>query len=168
MRSCQDSLPEITVPRRSKRPAGSARRRRPIATSQQVRLAASCCGRRKQGGHHDRLSRLPRHGSRRWRGLRPCPGAVPGPPLIALVGLLGMVLGGHAIDMVQHHPAAPRGLVPAGLRRCPRISLARLRALAPHDGYRPNPVFAEARRPRRGDGRTRAERNRQVPIKVTL
>jgi XapX domain-containing protein len=57
----------------------------------------------------------------------------PAPPLIALVSLLGRVLGEHAIDMVQHHPAAPRGLVPAGLRRCPRISLARLRALAPHE-----------------------------------
>jgi XapX domain-containing protein len=57
----------------------------------------------------------------------------PVPPLIALVGLLGIVLGEHAIDMVQHHPAAPRGLVPPGLRRCPRISLARLRALAPHE-----------------------------------
>ena len=31
----------------------------------------------------------------------------PAPPLIALVGLLGMVLGEQAIDMAKHHFAPP-------------------------------------------------------------
>jgi XapX domain-containing protein len=31
----------------------------------------------------------------------------PAPPLIALVGLLGMVLGEQAIDMARHHSAPP-------------------------------------------------------------
>ena len=31
----------------------------------------------------------------------------PAPPLIALVGLLGMVLGEQAVDMAKHHLAPP-------------------------------------------------------------
>jgi XapX domain-containing protein len=31
----------------------------------------------------------------------------PAPPLIALVGLLGMVLGEQAVDIVKHHLAPP-------------------------------------------------------------
>jgi XapX domain-containing protein len=31
----------------------------------------------------------------------------PAPPLIALVGLLGMVLGEQAVDMARHHFAPP-------------------------------------------------------------
>jgi XapX domain-containing protein len=31
----------------------------------------------------------------------------PAPPLIALVGLLGMVLGEQAVDAVRHHVVAP-------------------------------------------------------------
>ena len=31
----------------------------------------------------------------------------PAPPLIALAGLLGMVLGEQAVDMVKHHLAPP-------------------------------------------------------------
>jgi hypothetical protein len=60
------------------------------------------------------------------------------PPLIALVGLLGMVLGEQAIEMVKHHfPRAPE----PSIRQASRT------------GYRPNRLFAEARRPRRGGGR---------------
>ncbi len=31
----------------------------------------------------------------------------PAPPLIALIGLLGMVLGEQAVDMAKHHLAPP-------------------------------------------------------------
>jgi XapX domain-containing protein len=45
-----------------------------------------------------------------WRGLRRCSGAVPAPPLIALIGLLGMVLGEQAIDLAS----APFRISPKG------------------------------------------------------
>jgi XapX domain-containing protein len=68
----------------------------------------------------------------------------PAPPLIALVGLLGMVLGEQAIEMVKHHfPLTPRsGRLTGG----PRTSLASLPARAAHErGYRPKPAFLPKR-----------------------
>jgi len=47
----------------------------------------------------------------------------PAPPLIALVGLLGMVLGEQAIEMVNHHrPPPPEASIqqPSGDVREPR------------------------------------------------
>jgi xanthosine utilization system XapX-like protein len=52
---------------------------------------------------HDWLSCLSRDGYRRWRRSWPYPGAIPAPPLIALIGLLGMVLGEQAIEMAKRH-----------------------------------------------------------------
>jgi XapX domain-containing protein len=40
----------------------------------------------------------------------------PAPPLIALVGLLGMVLGEHAVDAAKRHLAPP---VQISMRRAP-------------------------------------------------
>jgi XapX domain-containing protein len=37
----------------------------------------------------------------------------PAPPLIALVGLLGMVLGEQAVDTVRHHFSPPPAQIPA-------------------------------------------------------
>lgn len=67
-----------SAPRRSKGPAGSARRKRLIARSRRARRAASCRGRRNREAVMIG-TRLPRHGSHCRRGLRPCPSAVPGP-----------------------------------------------------------------------------------------
>ena len=68
-----------TIPRRSPRPAGSARRRRPTAKWRPARRGASCCGRRNSEAGHDRLHRLPPHGPHCRRGLRARPGSLSGP-----------------------------------------------------------------------------------------
>src|ERR1700722_8840812 len=103
MRSLLDSSPEITAPRPSQRPAGSARRTRPIAWSRRARPAALCCGPR------NRESVVVVYLVSLVMGLAVgvAYGLVqvrsPAPPLIALIGLLGMVLGEEGIDMGKRH-----------------------------------------------------------------
>jgi XapX domain-containing protein len=43
----------------------------------------------------------------------------PAPPLIALVGLLGMVLGQQAVDMAKRHFAPPAAQQDSGSNRSP-------------------------------------------------
>ena len=66
----------------------------------------------------------------------------PAPPLIALVGLLGMVLGEQAIDRVSAISRSPSRPQSSSLRRCPRTSIAvRPAGVTLMDGWRPNPAF---------------------------
>jgi hypothetical protein len=59
------------------------------------------------GGSNERLSRVSSHGLGCRRGLRPRPGSVPAPPLIALVDVLGMLLGRTSVDVARYHFVRP-------------------------------------------------------------
>jgi XapX domain-containing protein len=131
----------ITVPRKLPRPAGWARRKRPAARSQLAQPGASCCGRR------NREAAMTGYLVSLLMGL--AVGVVyglvqvrsPAPPLIALVGLLGMVLGEQAIDMTKHHLAPPAQIsIRQALmmsRGLPSLAAGRTPARA---GYRPSPA----------------------------
>src|SRR5271169_3120096 len=104
------------MPRPSPKPAGLARRKRPTAKWRAARPGASCCG------HRNREGAMTGYIVSLLMGL--VVGAAyglvqvrsPAPPLIALVGLLGMVLGEQAIDVAKRHLTTP---VQTTMRRTP-------------------------------------------------
>ena len=72
-----------------------------------ARRGASCCGRRNRGEGDDRICCLLLMGLVVGAAYGLVQVRSPAPPLIALVGLLGMVLGEQAIDRVRRHLAQP-------------------------------------------------------------